>query len=188
VIVLCAHWRESSRIPLARWVRAGIDQFVTIGQPGDIAEVLRVVEVHAAAPPPAEELRIVQTAKSPSLARDAVLHALRNASATLHAPELARRFGYSPRTFRDFLLDAGFPRPRDVCRSGVFLKLVELEALGIEAPQDAARRLGFSDASEMRKAKSRFRRSVDRSREEPLAAFVALFPRFHAVLRPDADK
>ena len=183
VVVLCASWRESSRIPIARWTKAGVDDFVTFGGAMDVAEVLRIVEAHSMAPAPAEELKLLQEVRPTSWELDAVLHGLRNACCDLDAAEFARHFGYSPRAFRDFLSDAGFPGPRDVCRVGRLLHMAELIDRGIETPSELARRLGFSDPTEMRQAKWRLKESVARGRDDALVGLVASCPRLLRLLR-----
>ena len=188
VIVLCAEWREAGRIPLARWTVAGVDEFVTFGEALDVAEVLRVVQVRLEAPPPAEELKLLRAGSPASRELDVVLYGLRNSCGSLHAANLAARFGYSLRSIREFLLAAGFPRPRDVCRIGRFLHMAELIERGVEAPHELARRLGFGDATEMRKVKSRLRRSVLRGSDGALGRFARRFPRLLATIgRPFAE-
>lgn len=177
LVILCVERRWLSRVPLARWVRAGIDELVAIGTEHDVAELLRAVAVWRAAPPPVQELRLLNGRWAPSVARAAALHALRNARSDLRAPELARQFGYSPRTLRELLQDAGLPGPRDLCRCGVMLKLVELIERGVDAPRELASRMGFEDTTEMRKARSRFRHKITDSREGALGTFVTQLPR-----------
>jgi len=179
-IILCATWDEVGRVPIHKWTRAGADELVTFGETMDVVEVLRIVAERAKAPPPAEELKLLQATRSSSWVLDAVLHGLRNSCGELHPADLARRFGYSVRAFRDYLSEAKFPTPRDVCRCGRFLHLAELIDLGVQWPPEQAQRLGFADAAEMRKKRWQLGKAV--RRDKRLAAFVTGFPRLAALL------
>ena len=182
VIVLCVEWRDARRLPLSQWIRAGVDEFVTYGEPKDVAEVLRLIECHAMAPPPAEEIRMLWSTRAASWVREAVLFCLRNACRDLHVPDLARGFGYSPRTLTDSFSADGYPGPHDVCRVGRSLGMCELAERGIVAPPDLALRLGFSDTTEMRKAKWRLRTSILREPRSALSRFASGFPRLKELL------
>jgi AraC-like DNA-binding protein len=182
VIVLCVEWRDARRLPLSRWIRAGVDEFLTVVDSRDAGEVLRVVNMHAIAPPPAEEIRKLRLTRAGSWVREAVLFCLRNACREIHVSDLARCFGYSPRTLTDSFSADGYPGPHDVCRVGRSLGICELAERGIASPFEMALRLGFSDTTEMRKAKWRLRRSILREPAGALSRFAGGFPRLKELL------
>ena len=182
IIVLCVEWQEASRICLSRWIRAGIDEYVTFGQSLGVAEVQQMVQGYMIVPPPVDEIRMLRSTLPASSAQDAVIYCLRNAFREFSVPDVSRRLGFSPRAFRDMLADAGYPKPRDVWRVGRFLQMAELLDRGIAVPQELARRLGFADSTEMRRAKWRLRNSVAHQRERALGRFLAMFPRLRTLL------
>jgi hypothetical protein len=182
VIVLCVEWRDARRLPLSQWIRAGIDEFMTYGEPKDVAEVRRVIQCHAMAPPPAEEIKWLRSTRPASWVREAVLFCLRNACRDLHLSDLARCFGCSPRTLTDSFSADGYPGPHDVCRVGRSLGMCELVDRGIVKPPELALRLGFPDPTEMRKAKWRLLRSILHETGGILSRFARGFPRLRALL------
>ena len=177
VIVLCVEWREVHRVPISRWVKAGIDEIATVGERGDATELLRIVQRHALAPVPTEEVLMLRSIRVPSWELDAVLFCLRNAHRVLEVPQLARSFGYSIRTIRNHFCGAGFPTPQHVNTAARVLQMVELAGLGITSPREVAYRLRFPDPTAMRKTRWRFRNAVVREREAALGNLVAGFPR-----------
>lgn len=177
VIVLCVEWRDIHRVPISRWVKAGVDEIATVGERGDATELLRIVERHALAAVPAEEILMLQSRRVRSWELDAVLFCMRNAHRVIEVPQLARSFGYSIRSIRNHFCAAGFPSPQHVNMAGRILQMVELTERGIMSPQEVANRLCFPDPTAMRKTKWRFRNAVMREREAALGKLVAGFPR-----------
>jgi len=177
VIVLCVEWRDVRRSPISRWVKAGVDEIATVGERGDATELLRIVQRHALAPVPTEEILMLRSRRAPSWELDAVLFCMRNAHRVIEVPQLAHAFGCSIRTIRNRFCGAGFPSPQQVNTAGRVLQMVELAGLGIRSPQEVAYRLCFPDPTAMRKTKWRFRNAVMRQTEAPLGNLVAGFPR-----------
>lgn len=182
LVVLFTTWREAGCVPSARWTRAGVDEFVTSSGQVGLTDVVRVAERRALAPPPMQEPRLLRNSMPASRELAVVLHCMRNASGALRVADLERRFGYSARNLRHLLCQTGFPGARDICRVARFLHGAELIDRGILAPADLALRLGFADSTEMRKAKSRLRRSIVRATQGELREFASLFPRLQRLL------
>ena len=181
IIVVCARSHTEFDL-LPRFARAGIDEFVPLLGAGDISYLVQLISERRQVSPPAQELFELATIGTGGWELSAVLHCLRNAHRPRSVDDVAARLGYSARRFRELLVDAQYPGPRDVLKCGRFLYAAELRERGIVVASELARRLGFATATEMRKQCGQLRRAV-RSRTA-LQRFVHGMPRLLRTLGP----
>jgi hypothetical protein len=161
IIVLAAPRNEADAVPLSRWCRAGVDEFICLDTTGSLGEVKRLIDARRRAPPPVKELEQLRSEWPSSWVREAVLHAWRNTYKHMSVPEWASRFGRSVRTFREDVRDYGFPSPQNDSSIGRWLHLAELCDMEVAGGAERARRLGFADVTEMRQHKWRFKARVE---------------------------
>jgi hypothetical protein len=183
IIVLAAPRKQASAVPLSRWCKAGVDELIALDLAGYVREVKQLIEVRRRAPPPTCELEQLRAEWPLSWVRDALLHAWRNTHEFLALAEWTRRFGRSPRCFRDDMKAAGLPQPRYGLSIGRLLHEAELTDRQVTSRAERATRLGFNDTTQMRKKKWQFTKAAHR--DQHLEAFISIFPRLILLLGAD---